>query len=219
MASADQSQEHADWRARQKERERERRRMRDRQRRQSMSVEEREKHLARRRKNYQLRRQRAATATAQLGFGAQTNISSEFASRTNRGIELETFTSENNLDIVCVSDVKHLQRDEAALEEMRFDEDDNGADVDIVGKTKFHSPYRYPRLPRLHQIKKLARGGLNAFASDAELTSKQAFLGNNIRLVHVKHLARALNSSVGKDCKQQFQGQEDIVSRMNDEMF
>lgn len=92
--ATEQSREHADWRARQKERERERRRMRDRQRRQSMSVEEREKHLARRRKNYQLRRQRAANA--QLGFD-QTRMSNV--------TRVESETLNDNLAIVCVSDV------------------------------------------------------------------------------------------------------------------
>ncbi|KAA8537287.1 hypothetical protein F0562_027026 [Nyssa sinensis] len=156
-----------EWRALQRERERERRRMRDRQRRQSMSLEEREKHLARRRRNYQLRRQRVENA--KLDSQQEQYIIGTRANGQERANASAT-KSEGS------------------------------------AATGVHKSAKYPRRLCLNQIKHLARllntpvdnpcGESHQIVADVMRKERvrRRCRSRSLRLIHVKRLARALNS-------------------------
>nr|XP_027085984.1 uncharacterized protein LOC113707843 [Coffea arabica] len=207
--ATDESQEYADWRARQKERERERRRMRDRQRRQSMSLEERERHLARRRRNYQLRRQRAANA--QLGF-QQTHVN-----LSNASSEVESDVQNDNLALVSLPEFT-VQSNCGTFEDGFGGAYEKHASViKFDGETTLHESHKYPRILRFNRIKQLARRlnspvdktgtdgdsrQIGAAVTNEEIVNPHCVTGRKIRLIHVKHLARALHSNVGKTLQQ-----------------
>ncbi|GAB2300996.1 hypothetical protein Dimus_035074 [Dionaea muscipula] len=181
MAYPHEPQRSETW-AMQREREKERRRLRDRQRRQNMSQEQRERHLARRRRNYLLRRLKAESAK----LNPQERLTdpvAEFSDTSSSAAALTIAFSQS----MSTTDAGGLLEDGA------------------------HKLRSSPRRLRLHQIRYLARAlsrsaaGVSGHGSSHQtgahhLRAEEISSTNNcgsvtrLRLVHVKRLARALNS-------------------------
>ncbi|KAL2475748.1 hypothetical protein Adt_36484 [Abeliophyllum distichum] len=187
---------HEKW----KEQDRERRRRRDRERRLSMSLEERERHLARRRRNYQLRRRREEDAK----FSQH-----EIASTTTK---YEDSAGNGNLALVPVSGSSVQSHGARRVEYIdQFENQNVPLNKSEGAEARSHEIPKSSGRLRLNQIRHLARtlnssepkSGDNCQQTKVEATLKESATTNcvprkTMRLVHVKRLARGLDSPNGK---------------------
>ncbi|CAI9783979.1 unnamed protein product [Fraxinus pennsylvanica] len=185
-------------REKQKEQDRERRRRRDRERRLSMSLEERERHLARRRRNYQLRRRKEEHAKFSQHGKASTTTKYEDSAVNDSLAPVHVSGSSVPSDAARhVGYIGQLENQIVPKSE--------GAEP------KSHEIPKHSGRLRLNQIRHLARM-MNSSESkpcgDCQQTTVNATIKENattncltrktMRLVHVKRLARGLNSPNGK---------------------
>ncbi|KAG8385848.1 hypothetical protein BUALT_Bualt03G0087900 [Buddleja alternifolia] len=185
METYDHSEANSDWRDKKKEQARERRRVWDRKRRLSMSLEEKEKHLAKRRRYYQLRRQKEENDKRHLQ-----------RVKTSSRMKLEARIGNNDLVSLPVPELS-VQSDGSMhdgyvnhLEE----QNETGDKFEDAVSCKF--PKNSGRL-RINQIRHLARV-LNTSVPKSDVFTKESLSvrRKRVRLVHVKRLARALNSPI-----------------------
>ncbi|XP_038881723.1 uncharacterized protein LOC120073145 isoform X2 [Benincasa hispida] len=178
----------------QRERERERRRIRDKERRSSMSTEQRERHLARRRRNYQLRRLRSRNVKITNLCFSETKFYKAVAETSIAELDLQR----NGLTLVGFNHEQESLNPDSTMSSS-FETLGPKAET-FQGRVRLSHIRRLARSIGIHQMYSqmsfVEESTSNCKCEDLNLEYDQSRSSKVLRLNHIKHLARMMNSSV-----------------------